>query len=232
MLRLFWHVIEVIRDRDIHGFRAEHTCNKQRFPSLPFPSLPFPLPSLFLSSFVLLGNIREIPTDKVKLLLSEARKVFSNEPSLLQLNTPAEGNMTVCGDVHGQFVDVEHIFELGGVPSSDNVFIFNGDLVDRGSQSLEIVLTLFAHKLLDNKSVYVLRGNHETVSINSRYGFKGEVLEMFGVDVYEDIASVFNQLPYAAVLHEDTLVVHGGPVGCNDYVNLEAIECIKRGNPS
>ena len=87
-------------------------------------------------------------------------------------------NMTVCGDVHGQFVDVEHIFELGGVPSSDNVFIFN-DLVDK-SQSLEIVLTLFAHKLLDNKSVYVLRGNHETVSINSRYGFKGEVLEMFG----------------------------------------------------
>lgn len=90
-------------------------------------------------------------------------------------------------------------------------------------------MTLLAYKLLDNNSVYILRGNHETVLINSRYGFKGEVLEIFGSDVYEDIASAFNQLPYAAVLHGDTLVVHGGPVGCNDYTNLEAIECITRG---
>ena len=176
-----------------------------------------------------LGKIKDIPLEKIKLLLSEVTKVLRNEKSLLQLSTPNHGNLTVCGDVHGQFADVEHIFQHGGIPSTDNVYLFNGDLVDRGPQSLEIVLTLMAYKLLDNKSVYILRGNHETVSVNSRYGFKGEVFEMFGSDVYEDIASAFNQLPYAAVLHDDTLVVHGGPVGCNDYTNLEEIECIRRG---
>ena len=175
------------------------------------------------------GKIKDVPISSIKLLLHKATKVLSAESSLLRLTTPAQGNLTICGDVHGQFADVEHIFKLGGVPSSGNVYLFNGDLVDRGPQSLEIVLTLLAYKLLDNNSVFILRGNHETTPINTRYGFKREVIEMFGHDVYDDIASVFNQLPYAAVLHGETLVVHGGPVGCNDYVNLQAIECIQRG---
>ena len=94
---------------------------------------------MILLSF--LGKVKDIPISNVKLLLSEVTKVLRSEQSLLQLSTPTNGNMTVCGDVHGQFVDVEHIFQFGGIPSKENVYIFNGDLVDRGPQSLEIVLT-------------------------------------------------------------------------------------------
>jgi hypothetical protein len=48
-----------------------------------------------------------------------------------------------------------------GLPSEKNIYIFNGDLVDRGDHACEIVLLVFALKLADPRSVYVNRGNHE-----------------------------------------------------------------------
>lgn len=47
-----------------------------------------------------------------------------------------------------QFYDLLHIFELNGLPSEDNPYLFNGDFVDRGSFSLEVILTLFAFKCM------------------------------------------------------------------------------------
>lgn len=47
-----------------------------------------------------------------------------------------------------QFYDLLNIFELNGLPSEDNPYLFNGDFVDRGSFSLEVILTLFAFKCM------------------------------------------------------------------------------------
>jgi serine/threonine-protein phosphatase 5 len=47
-----------------------------------------------------------------------------------------------------QFFDLLNIFELNGLPSEENPYLFNGDFVDRGSFSLEVILTLFAFKCL------------------------------------------------------------------------------------
>lgn len=65
-------------------------------------------------------------------------------------------------------------FELR-YPSESNPYLFNGDFVDRGSFSLENVLTLFCWKLVYPQHVHLLRGNHETVNMNKMYGFEGEV---------------------------------------------------------
>ena len=47
--------------------------------------------------------------------------------------------------------------------------------MDRGSYSAEIILTLFALKLLYPRDVHLARGNHESKSMNQIYGFSGEV---------------------------------------------------------
>jgi len=47
-----------------------------------------------------------------------------------------------------QFYDLLNIFELNGFPSEENPYLFNGDFVDRGSFSLEVILTLFAFKCM------------------------------------------------------------------------------------
>ena len=54
----------------------------------------------------------------------------------------------ICLFVCLQFYDLLNIFELNGLPSDENPYLFNGDFVDRGSFSLEVILTLFAFKCM------------------------------------------------------------------------------------
>lgn len=46
----------------------------------------------------------------------------------------------------GQFYDVLHLFSLTGEPTEKHYLLMNGDLVDRGSWSIEVILTAFAYK--------------------------------------------------------------------------------------
>jgi serine/threonine-protein phosphatase 5 len=78
-----------------------------------------------------------------------------------------------------------HIFELNGYPSATHTYLFNGDFVDRGSFSLEVVLTLFAFKWLYPNSLYLARGNHETDNMNKIYGFEGEVKAKFSETMFK-----------------------------------------------
>ena len=47
-----------------------------------------------------------------------------------------------------QFYDLLNIFEMNGLPSDSNPYLFNGDFVDRGSFSVECIFTLLAFKCL------------------------------------------------------------------------------------
>ena len=80
-------------------------------------------------------------------ILIQIRKFFLEEESLVRVEIPEGQKITICGDIHGQFYDLLHIFEINGVPSETNPYLFNGDFVDRGSFSVEVVLTLFAFKV-------------------------------------------------------------------------------------
>ncbi|GJV58053.1 serine/threonine-protein phosphatase 5 isoform X1, partial [Tanacetum coccineum] len=143
-------------------------------------------------------------------------------------NQMIEGkHFTVCGDVHGQFFDLLNIFELNGLPSEENPYLFNGDFVDRGSFSVEVILTLFAFKCMSPSAIHLARGNHESKSMNKIYGFEGEVRSKLSDKFVELFAEVFCHLPLAHVINEKIFVVHGG-LFSTDGVKLSDIRAIDR----
>lgn len=160
-------------------------------------------------------------------ILLEMRKLLMVLPSLVDVTVPDNGHFTVCGDVHGQYYDLLNIFELNGLPSDENPYLFNGDFVDRGSFSVEVIFTLFALKCLYPQGIYVARGNHESKSMNKIYGFEGEVKSKFNETMVDLFAEVFCCLPLAHVLNGKVFVVHGG-LFSTDGVKLSDIRSIDR----
>ncbi|KAJ6805008.1 serine/threonine-protein phosphatase 5 [Iris pallida] len=160
-------------------------------------------------------------------IVLQTREILRSMPSLVDITVPNGSKFTVCGDVHGQLFDLLNIFELNGLPSEDNPYLFNGDFVDRGSFSLEVILTLFAFKCMSPSAMYLSRGNHESRSMNKIYGFEGEVKSKLSDTFVELFAEVFCCLPLAHVLNDKVFVVHGGLFSV-DGVKLSDIRAIDR----
>uniref|UniRef100_A0A7N0TLY1 Serine/threonine-protein phosphatase 5 n=1 Tax=Kalanchoe fedtschenkoi TaxID=63787 RepID=A0A7N0TLY1_KALFE len=160
-------------------------------------------------------------------IVLQTRDLLRALPSLVDINVPLGSHFTICGDVHGQFYDLLNIFELNGLPSEENPYLFNGDFVDRGSFSLEVILTLFAFKCMSPSAMHLARGNHESKSMNKIYGFEGEVRSKLSETFVELFAEVFCCLPLAHVINEKIFVVHGG-LFSTDGVKLSDIRAIDR----
>ena len=149
-----------------------------------------------------------------------------HEPSLVDIDAKNK-NFNICGDIHGQFYDLLKIFDECGYPSETNPYLFNGDFVDRGSFSVECVITLLCFKLLYPKHFYLARGNHESRNLNKVYGFEQEVISKYDSAVYEAFIRFFYSLTLAHCINHEILVIHGG-LFSKDGVTLDDIRKIKR----
>lgn len=118
-------------------------------------------------------------------------------------------NFFWSGDVHGQYSDLLRLFDYGGYPPQSN-YLFLGDYVDRGKQSLETICLLLAYKIKYPENFFLLRGNHECASVNRIYGFYDECKRRFSVKLWKTFTDCFNCLPVAALIDEKILCMHGG----------------------
>ena len=142
--------------------------------------------------------------DAVK-LLSSVQPIFANEPIVLDVAGP----INICGDVHGQLNDLVHCLQIGGLPPYGR-WLFLGDYVDRGPQSVEVICLLFALKVRYPKHVYLIRGNHETPEMSMTFGFFDECRQKLTTDLYAAFCEVFEYMPLAATVVKSYFCIHGG----------------------
>lgn len=151
------------------------------------------------------GTQASIAESEIKLLTSRVRPILLSQPMLLELEAP----LKICGDVHGQYSDLLRLFEYGGFPPQAN-YLFLGDYVDRGKQSLEVICLLLCYKIQYPNNFFILRGNHEAAGINRIYGFYDECKRRYSIKLWKIFSDVFNCLPVSALVDEKILCMHGG----------------------
>lgn len=158
---------------------------------------------------------------EIKYLCAKSREIFLSQPALLEIEAPIK----ICGDVHGQYTDLLRLFDYGGFPPESN-YLFLGDYVDRGKQSLETICLLLSYKIRYPHNFFVLRGNHECAGINRIYGFYDECKERYSHKLWKKFTECFNCLPIAALIDGKILCMHGGL--SPDLQSLDQIRAIHR----
>lgn len=102
-----------------------------------------------------------LSSDQVNEIINQTRSVLERLPNVLDINIDEDQDITivVCsfifiiiicwnlnnyfwnhlkGDTHGQYFDALHVFEMNGFPSRNNLYLINGDWVDRGYWGCEV----------------------------------------------------------------------------------------------
>ncbi|KAG5617842.1 hypothetical protein H5410_017666 [Solanum commersonii] len=149
---------------------------------------------------------QHLAEDELQLLCEYVKEILIEESNVQPVNSP----VTVCGDIHGQFHDLMKLFQTGGhVP--DTNYIFMGDFVDRGYNSLEVFTILLLLKARYPANITLLRGNHESRQLTQVYGFYDECQRKYGnANAWRYCTDVFDYLTLSAIIDGTVLCVHGG----------------------
>ncbi|MCJ7614531.1 serine/threonine protein phosphatase [Candidatus Bathyarchaeota archaeon] len=160
--------------------------------------------------------IRQVNTK----LAGEDGKVGSLKITGRLVEAPANGEVIIVGDLHGDLKSLVHILAdsnfLGKMKNGNDVrLIFLGDYGDRGVPSPEVYYVVLKLKDLFPEHVILMRGNHEgppdllasphdlPIQLKKKFGKKGS-------EAYLQLRDLFNHL-YTGVIIEDRFVLfHGG----------------------
>jgi len=147
-----------------------------------------------------------IEEHELKKLCNMVKEILIEESNVQPVRSP----VTVCGDIHGQFYDLMELFNKGGEVPSTN-YIFMGDYVDRGHNSVETFQLLMCLKVRWPQHVTLLRGNHESRQITQVYGFYDECMRKYGnANPWKYCVDVFDHLNLSAIIDGKVLCLHGG----------------------
>ena len=158
---------------------------------------------------------------EIKWVIYKSYEIIKKQPVFIELDSP----INICGDVHGQFYDLLRLFNYGGEPPKAN-YLFMGDYVDRGKNSLETIMLLLCYKIKYPENFFMLRGNHESDNINKIYGFFDECKRRFNIKLWKKFNDLFNIFPITAIIKDKILCMHGGL--SPDLINFESLKKIVR----
>ncbi|XP_033247446.1 serine/threonine-protein phosphatase alpha-2 isoform [Drosophila miranda] len=163
----------------------------------------------------------ELTENELTDICMSARSLFLSQPMLLELSAPVK----ICGDIHGQYKDLVRIFKKCGYPPSAN-YLFLGDYVDRGQNSIETLTLLLAYKLRYPVNFFLLRGNHESPELNQIYGFYDECKRRYSIKMWRSFVDCYACMPVTAIVSDRIFCVHGGL--SPDLNTLDDIRNLKR----
>ncbi|KAF7134459.1 hypothetical protein RHSIM_Rhsim08G0125600 [Rhododendron simsii] len=187
----------------------------------------------YIAYSALEANDPNMSPEKLETLVKD---ILIEESNVQPVNSP----VTVCGDIHGQFHDLMKLFQTGGhVPETN--YIFMGDFVDRGYNSLEVFTILLLLKARYPANITLLRGNHESRQLTQGdvfwndeksstkrvYGFYDECQRKYGnANAWRYCTDVFDYLTLSAIIDGTVLCVHGGL--SPDIRSIDQIRIIER----
>jgi serine/threonine-protein phosphatase 6 catalytic subunit len=147
-----------------------------------------------------------IPEGDLKDLCEYVQEIMLEESTVQPVSSP----VTICGDIHGQFHDLLELFRTGG-ECPHTSYVFMGDFVDRGHNSVETMTMLLLLKARYPHRITLLRGNHESRQITQVYGFYDECQRKYGnANPWRYVTELFDWCPLAALVDGSVLCVHGG----------------------
>ena len=185
-------------------FRARDVDN--RLPSLGLDCVLLTPRVIILPPRRQIKRCESLTEPELEQLCLRCKDILVEESNVQPVSSP----VTVCGDIHGQFHDLLKLFQTGGEIPETN-YVFMGDFVDRGYNSLEVFTLLMLLKVKYPAHVTLLRGNHESRQITQVYGFFDECTRKYGnANAWRWCTDVFDYLTLAVVIEGSVLCVHGG----------------------
>ncbi|KAA6368745.1 MAG: putative Serine/threonine-protein phosphatase 5, partial [Streblomastix strix] len=206
--------------QDIGGRISGPQANPFDVPNPMTPEYPMKVLEAF-------RQYERLKISQVNAILKQSRNLFETLPNIIEVSVTEGKEITVVGDIFGQFFDVLNLFTLNGPPSNGNPYLFIGNYVDYGSFGTELFLMLLCFKLTYPMSLHLLRGNHECAKSTLKRGFKNEAEDKYNIAVYQNFLYIFQSLPICSVINKRIFVVHGGLFTRRD-VTLDEIRRVNR----
>jgi hypothetical protein len=145
------------------------------------------------------------------------------QPFAQKLSVPANGEVFLRGDLHGDiqsfvgdldWLNSQKYLRGFEITRTNFYMVFLGDYTDRGMFGSEVLYTMMRLKLANPERVYMVRGNHEDISLQARYGFMHEGRAKFGASFnIAKIARAYDFLPVVLYLESGANAIqcnHGG----------------------
>uniref|UniRef100_A0A1I7UP79 Serine/threonine-protein phosphatase n=1 Tax=Caenorhabditis tropicalis TaxID=1561998 RepID=A0A1I7UP79_9PELO len=154
------------------------------------------------------------PFPVFKDLLESSQVELKKQKMLIELGP----GVTVIGDLHGNWeatnAIANHSFvSLRKKAMKKHKLLFLGDYVDRGKESIRILLFIASLAIEFPGQIFLLRGNHELAYVNKTYGLLKECKNAFPDQAEEAhlICNVFfSYMSVAALIGKRILCMHGG----------------------